>query len=240
MIKFIILDDEPKFREKMIAVVNKTMKQSSEEYSFIQFDCYNKEFETLIKEDSYPKIYLMDIELPGKKSGIDISRKIREYDWNSIIILVTSHTELGYEALKAQIMVLDFISKFNDCEINLAKTLKRAIPKLEQKKVITYISNGSTYRIFVDDILYITKDTVDRKCVIKTAYTEFVINKTIAEMCDEMDNRFYMSHRSCLVNVRKIRTINWRENSITFINGEKIYMLSRERKKGLKEYVSIS
>ena len=79
-------------------------------------------------------IYILDIEIPDSISGIDIARKIRKKDWNSIIIFVTSHVEMGYEALKAQIMLLDFICKQNDCSNSLIKTLKKAINKVNDKK----------------------------------------------------------------------------------------------------------
>ena len=42
------------------------------------------------------------------------------------------------EALKAQIMLLDFISKFNDCDKNLSNALKLAIKKVNDKKIIVY------------------------------------------------------------------------------------------------------
>ena len=38
----------------------------------------------------------MDIEIPGGMSGIDVARRIRTKDWNSIIILVTSHVDMGF------------------------------------------------------------------------------------------------------------------------------------------------
>ena len=69
----------------------------------------------------------MDIEIKDSISGIDIARKIRKDDWDSIIIFVTSHNELGYQALKAQIMLLDFISKYDDFENNFVLTIKKAI-----------------------------------------------------------------------------------------------------------------
>jgi len=171
-------------------------------------------------------------------SGIDIARKIRKSDWDSIIIFVTSHSELGYDALKANIMLLDFISKFDDCEENLEKVLLKAIQKINQKKVFSYDSAGISHRIYLDDILYVSRDSVDRKCVIKTTYNEVSVNKSLTEMIEELDDRFFCSHRSCLVNTEKIISVNWKDGIITFDTGESTYLLARDKKKGLKEYVS--
>lgn len=239
MINFIVCDDEKLFRDKIITAIREVKEKKPFECDIHEFSKYDTEFEKIITSDLTCKIYIMDIEIPNSISGIDISRKIRKSDWNSSIILVTSHAELSYEAIKAQIMILDFISKFNDCKRSLIKAILKAVSKANQKKVFTYQSGGISCRIFLDDILYVTKDSVDRKCIVKTTYNEVIINKTLSEMVEELDARFYSSHRSCLVNTEKIKEVDWSEGAITFDNGETIYLLARDKKKGLKEYVNM-
>ena len=240
MIHFILCDDEKVFRKNMMKAINKAKEKRVFECEIHEFEKYDSDFEKLIQSDLSSKIYIMDIEIPGSISGIDIARKIRKFDWNSSIILVTSHAELSYEAIKAQIMILDFISKFNNCEIELEKAILKAVRKVNQKKVFLYSSGGISCRLFLDDILYVMKDSVERKCVIKTTYGEVILNKTLSEMAEELDSRFYSSHRSCLVNTEKIAKVDWSESMITFDNGEIIYLLARDKKKGLKEYVGVA
>lgn len=239
MINFVVCDDEKEFREKTKVVINKLFMKNNVEYKTYEFSSYNKEFQNFINNTMSSKIYILDIEMKNSISGIDIARKIRKEDWNSIIIMVTSHTELGYEALKAQIMLLDFISKFDQCEKNLENVLKKAIAKVDSKKIIQFQNSGITHRLYLEDILYVTKDTVDRKCVIKTTYNEFAISKTMTEMIEELGAGFYLSHRSCLVNLEKIKKVNWKDNIIYFNNGESVDLLARDKKKGLKEYVNM-
>ena len=234
---FVVYEDEKEFRKQTVDVITKLMIKSDLDYSIKEFDKYNDKLNKII-ESGIPKIYILDIEIPNSKSGLDVARKIREKDWNSIIILVTSHVDMGYDALKAQIMVLDFISKFNNCEENLTQVLKIALSKIDNKKVLVFKSCGITSRVYTDDILYVLKDTVDRKCIIKTLYGEFSISLTMNEMIEKLDERFYLSHRSCLVNTEQIRVVNWRTGIITFKNGDSIDYISRDKKKGLKEYVS--
>lgn len=240
MIKFIVCDDMKEFRLKMKGLINDVLVGSKLEYDIVQFDKYDQEFANLIKDDSMSKIYILDIELKEGISGIDIARRIRKVDWNSIIIMVTSHNELGYEALKAQIMLLDFISKYDDCEKNVKKVLKKAVEQVDSKKVIAYEYLGVAYRVYLDDIIYVVKDTVDRKCIIKTAYNEVVANKNMNEIIKELDERFYLTHQSCLVNVKKISRIDFKNNTIYFQNGMSINLLSRDKKRGLKEYVGMA
>lgn len=240
MIKFIVCDDIKEFRLKIKDFINDVLVGSKLEYDVIQFEKYDKDFAKLIKDDGAAKIYILDIELKEGISGIDIARRIRKVDWNSIIIMVTSHNELGYDALKAQIMLLDFISKYDNCERNLKRVLKKAIKQIDSKKVIAYEYLGVAYRVYLDDIIYVVKDTVDRKCIIKTDYNEVIANKNMNEVIDELDERFYLTHQSCLVNTQKISRIDFKNNTIYFQNGMSINLLSRDKRKGLKKYVGIS
>ena len=239
MINFAVCDDEKEFRDKITLIIDKLFIKNNIEYKIHKFSGYNKELSNFINNDMSSKIYLLDIEMKNSVSGIDIARKIRKNDWDSIIIMITSHSDLGYEALKAQIMLLDFISKFDQCEKNVEKILKKAIAKVDSKKVIQFQNGRVSHRLYLEDILYVTKDTVDRKCIIKTTYNEFAVTKTMNEMIEELGPSFYLSHRSCLVNLEKIKMINWKDNIIYFNNGEHIDLLARDKKKGLKEYVNM-
>lgn len=235
--EFVICDDEKLFRSNVRKIIDKMLINSDDYYEVTEFSKFDQSFQKKIKK-SKPKIYILDIEIKDSISGIDIARQIRKNDWESIIIFVTSHNELGYQALKAQIMLLDFISKYDDFENNLEITLKKAISLVNNKKTIKFDMDGVSYIIHLNDILYIEKDTVDRKCIIKTTYTEISVNKTLNYMLQILDDRFYLSHRSCVVNTEKIRKVDWKNNTIYFENGNSTTLLSRDKKKGLKMYVN--
>lgn len=236
MVKFVIYDDEKSFRNNIKESITNVMSELDIEYKIEEFDKYNNKMMKTINDDS-SKIYIMDIEIPGGMSGIDVARRIRTKDWNSIIILVTSHVDMGYEALKAQIMLLDFISKFNDCKGSLEKTVKKAINKIDNKKVLIFENSEMTYKVYTDDIIYILKDSIDRKCIIKTDYNEITVNETITSLSNMLDSRFFLSHRSCIVNTEKITMIDWKNGIVYFQNGDTIDYLARNKKKELKEYV---
>ena len=109
------------------------------------------------------------------ESGINIARKIREKDIESIIIFLTSHYELGSVLLEDEIMFLTFISKFNNMEDRIVSALNKSLKLLGKKQAIRFEDHGVLYTIPIDDILYITHDSVSRKSIIKTDYTEFYI-----------------------------------------------------------------
>lgn len=234
--KFVVCDDEPIFRKNIINVINKKFMKGNEEYFICEFSKFDKNFSKCI-ENKVPKIYILDIEIKDSISGIDIARKIRKHDWDSVIILITSHTELGYQALKAQIMLLDFISKYDDCEKGLSESLEKAMELVKRKRVMRFDYNGVSYIVHYDDILYIERDTIDRKCIIQTVNNRIIINKSLNELFDDLNDDFYSCHRSCIVNTKNIEKVNWKDNVIYFKTNKSINLLSRDKKKGLKEYV---
>lgn len=237
MIEFVIYDDQAEYCSMVLEAVRQATGDLFEQCIVKTYQKYDSKFESTIKDDVSSKIYIMDIEVPCSLSGIDVARKIRKKDWDSIIILVTSHVELSYEALKAQIMLLDFICKQNNCLPNLVTTLKRALYKINDRKTLNFEINSMSYRIHTDDILYIQKDPIDRRCIIKTTYNDIPVTKNLNEIKDMLDDRFYQTHRSCIVNLEKIKDVDWKDNIICFTTGDKIDYLARDKRKGLKERV---
>ena len=236
MIKFVVYDDEKSFRNSIKESIKETVDKLEIEYCIEEFSKFDNKMLNTINDDS-SKIYIMDIEIPDGMSGIDVARRIRIKDWNSIIMLITSHVDMGYEALKAQIMLMDFISKFNDYKGSLERNIKKAVNKIGDKKILIFETSEMTYRVYIDDIVYILKDSIDRKCVIKTDYNEITVNETITSLLNLLDTRFFLSHRSCVVNVDKINMIDWKNGIIYFKNGDNIDYLARNKKKELREYV---
>lgn len=234
MINFIVCDDNDVIRKNMEEIINKVMMKNNFEYKVHIFSDYNKNFINVMEKQLLNKIYILDIETPSE-SGINIARRIREKDIESIIIFLTSHYELGSVLLEDEIMFLTFISKFNNMDERMTSAINKAIKMLGQKQAIRFEDHGVLYTIPIDDILYITHDSVIRKSVIKTDYTEFNISKTLMEMGNIIDHRFIKTHKSCLANRNRISVIDRKQNLIIFDNGMKINLLSSNYKGGIKE-----
>lgn len=238
MFEFIVCDDQVMFSKGIVKLIDSIFMKNSFDYTVKSFTDYNDNFEEIIKRKG-SKIYILDIELNNGISGIDIARKIREYDWSSTIIMLTSHSEMGYDVLKAQIMVLDFISKFEDYKLKLTELIEKIIEKENTKGVIHYTNKGDSYRIDISNILYIVKEPLGRKCRVVTINGEYDITCTLNEIMQKLDENFYLTHRSCIVNTAYIEHVDWSNGIIIFDKGQEINLLSRERKKGLKNYVNV-
>lgn len=230
MINVIICDDNEKDRIKVEKITKKFMQKNNKEYKIYSCNDYNKSFDSLVERKLPFKIYLLDIETPSR-SGIDVAREIRKKDIDSVIIFLTAHEELGHVILKNDLMFLSFINKFDDFENRLYNSLSKSLDLLNKKNRIRFNDRNILYTININDILYITKDSFERKTIIKTDYTEFKVNKTLLEIVDMLDDRFIQTHRACFINEDRKITIDRGNKVITFDNGETIDLLSDKYKK---------
>ena len=171
MINFIICDDNEKIALDIKEIIDKFMMKNKTEYKTHLFNDLDDNFMKIIKEPLSFKIYILDIETPSR-SGIDVARSIRKRDVDSVIIFITSHEELGLTLLKNEIMFLSFINKFDNYEERLITSIKKSLEVLKRKNIIRFEERGVLYTIAMNDILYITRDSVERKCIIKTDYAE--------------------------------------------------------------------
>lgn len=233
MLNVIICDDNEKDRNSAEKIVNNYMKKYKKDHKIYTFEDYNKKFYDVMNSKIPFKIYLLDIETPSK-SGIDVAREIRKKDIDSIIIFLTAHEELGNIVLKNDLLFLSFINKFDDFENRLNKTLEKALELLNQKNTIRFQDRNIMYTININDILYITKESFERKTIIKTDYAEYKVNNPMHEIISMLDDRFIQTHRACYVNATRVIKVDKSKKIITFENGEITDLLSDKYKKGVK------
>lgn len=238
MLSFIICEDNKEFLNRIGNVLTKVMMPYNFEYKINKFTQYNEKVEEFILKKDGTKIYILDIELPDV-SGLEIASKIRENDIESIIIFVTSHPEFKNDIFYSRLLAIDYISKVKFWEERLEKTVDYTIKALNKNNVLIFEYNYNSYRIPFDSILYIEKLSDNKKCLI---YTEdnncFEIISTISSLLKKLTPNFFRSHKSCVINLDKVKKINYIDNTITFTNDSCAYLLSNRNKKGLKDYVS--
>lgn len=227
MINFIVCDDNVSILNSVKEVISKMMMKNKQSYQIHSFVEYDAGFINKMNEKLTNKIYILDIETK-MASGIDVARKIRQKDINSIIIFLTSHDELGSVLIKEEIMFLTFINKFDNYKKRLESAIKKGIRIMGETNILHFEYHGSVFNIPEKDILYITRDNVERKVIIKTDSTEFRLSKSLAEMLELLSGCFIVTHRSCIVNSTRISVFDKRTKTITFDNGETLDMVSKK------------
>lgn len=235
MINFIIYEDEKKFRDLYISIILKLVGSMKVAYQIIEIPRYTQDTLDKIQSLIGKNIFIFDIEVPGK-TGLDLAREIRNNgDWKSPMIMITTHEQLKSTAFTSKILMLDFISKFYDCENSLKETLKLSLDIIRSHKSLNFQCNGELYQIPYEDILFIEKNLEDLYSTIVTRNEKIKIKQMIGTIEEALadDKRFFRTHRSCIINIDNLTSIELSACIMHFENIE-TPLLSRDKKRELK------
>lgn len=235
---FIIYEDDFIFTDMYKSIIFKLMCNSNIDYHIIEFNSYDKKMIDCINKLKGSKIFILDIEVKGK-SGFEVAKEIRDLkDYLSPIIIVTEHEEYCLVGYLRKILMLDFISKRKDLNTSLEESLQLALNIVDSRPSLKYSYRGESFRIYLEDILYIEKKLNDNNSIIVSKNGEFEIPRSISVLASELPkNMFYKSHRSCLVNISNILFVDY-DNSVISFGNIKTNLLSRSNRKGLKERIA--
>lgn len=197
--------------------------------------------------DKKPDIILMDIDIKGKLSGIDIADKIRHLKIPIIFITSFNNDEQYTKAssIENSTYIIKPVDQF---------TLKGAISLLmkyslgsfsSQKHEELHLKEGALYlkrkndfhRVEINDILYIESSRVYCKTITKKN-DEFLNRISLNEYSLLLNcPNFIKPHRSFLVNSNRITKVNLNENVI--IIDEHNVPISRSAKNELKDFFKL-
>ena len=230
MINIIICDDVKRDLDKVKNSVKKIMKSLKIKYNEILFSDYDNSFMDIIEKKIPFKIYILDIETPSR-SGIDIARIIRKRDFTNPIIFLTGNNDLEMEILIENLSFTSFINKFVNYEKRLKKSIINSLNMLHKRRILRVNDGNTLYTINLDDILYITKESVSRKTIIVTDYSEFQLSKSMQAIKELVDDSFIQTHRSCIINKNRVCRIDLKRKTILFDNNSQIDLLSNKYKR---------
>lgn len=239
MIDFIICEDEKELCSQYKIIIEKIMMNYDIDYNIICFDGYTKEWKRSTTRENY-KIYILDLKTK-EGSGLDAARYIREEqeDWQSMIIMVTAFAEYKYEALGKRLMLVDFVGKLDNMNARLIESIKIALKNYDTRpNSLRYTYKDVLYNIEFHKILYIEKEQDNKRCIIRLSdKKENYIPGNLSQIAKKLDKRFIKCNRSFIINIEQVGSYDIKDNIITFKNGEKLYAVSRNKKKEIINYV---
>ncbi len=234
MINFIIVEDNSIHRKNTEKIILKYMMQNKFEFEIFSFDKETPELLKLIKDNEDNNIYILDFELPNT-NAIELSREIRKNDWRSPIIILTAYGGLAFESFKQRLQILDFIPKQYKAEKSLIESFNICIKQLKISKSLKLNYNYTDYNIPYDKILYIYRDTVERKISIVTKNSEYKIRINMKDIKKLLPEYFKYSHKACIINTTQVEAYDWKNYEIYFSSAQKTNLLSRTHKKELMQ-----
>lgn len=155
-----------------------------------------------------PKVVFLDIDMP-KFSGLQIKEFITD---NVLIVYVTAHGQYAIEAIRLE--AFDYLLKPLDLD-NLKRCVARIeshINKLEEeakgpfllneRKLVVNTQQG-THFVEIEQISYI--EAASMYSVIHFRNEQLIVSKPLKEFMHLEKNGFFRTHRSFLVNSKKVK-----------------------------------
>lgn len=179
-------------------------------------------------------IYFLDVNLEANMNGIELAKNVRKYDPKGYIVFVTSHAELTLLTFQYKVQALDYILKsdINDMKNRIKDCLVEIYDNYEninanKSNKITISSGDNLIQVDLDDILFFETSEIDHKIRIHTIKEQIEFYGTLKDIEKRVSPDFYKSHRSYLVNTKKIKSIDKKRLIINMVDGEKCYISLR-------------
>lgn len=218
MINVIIYEDDEEMQILYQRVIHRFFSTRKRKIKFHIFPFYTRNLENKFHKITGKKIFILDIEVPGK-SGLDLARSIRyNGDWMSPLIVITNYEYLKITGFTSKILMLDFISKRENIEKRLKESLETSYDILQLKDCYTFQYSGELFHIPFVDILYFEKDLNDNYTFLYTEANSYKIKENITQIEKKLvhNPNFLKVHRSCIVNVQRISSFLPKEKRIYF------------------------
>lgn len=233
MIEFIIYDEKKEYRQLIEEEIDKEMMNYDIEYKKSYYDCFCKEMKLEIKNE-YFKIYILN-QTNISKSGLQVAKYIREEqnDWKSIIIFISATDEYKINLLTKRLYILDYLLHEN-IKSDLKQLIKIALKIYDTRpKELKFKYKSVNYNISYKDIIYIEKESDNKRCIIHTNKNTYYIQSTLSKLITKLDDRFLKCSRSYIINLEEVLKYNTKDNIITFKSKKQIFEISRDKRKEL-------
>lgn len=209
MLKFIICDDNLSIMEKLSAMLNSLfIKHNFNAQVVLQADNTKEVLDFLSTNEV--NVVILDINLKSEISGIELAQIIRKTNKNIYIIFTTGHLE--YAMLAYKVKTFDYLAKPITLE-RLEDTILRLFDDMFSPPR-KYLKLNSQTLITLDDILFIKKDSM--KLIFFTSNSTYTTYNSFSKIESSLSNNFVRCHKSYIVNVCNILSINL--NTIYFKN----------------------
>lgn len=243
MIPVYICDDEQPVRQKLEQLISRQIFILDVDMGPVRTTEDPEVLLRLQREQTVPAIYFLDIDFPGKMSGLKLAQRLREYDPRGFIVFITAHGDFAFETFRLRLEALDYIVK-GDTN-SMAVRVQNCLESIQQRMKSLRPGQGSycTIRILdtvrhipLEDILYFEAVGARHMLRLHLIHELLEFNSSLEYFEKELGQRFWRCHRGYLVNRDHIKAVLLKEQSVELDNGESC-LLSRKAK---REYLSNS
>jgi len=242
MLHVFICEDQPKHLAHLIEVVTEYILTAGRDIQLtLSTDNPTEILDYLSSNPDTTGLYILDVNLRHEMSGIDLASKIKGKNLNSMIVFVTTHSELAYLTFSQKVDAIDYIIKDAPKLVKerviecLGKAYEQYIHnKTSNRKYYTVKSGGEFWSIPLDEILYFeTHLSVRHRVILHTRNGQIEYRSLISEIAGK-EPEFIRCNKSYVVNTMNVSCVDRANMVIVMTNGAKV-PLTASRMKNLIE-----
>ncbi|NLL76847.1 MAG: response regulator transcription factor [Clostridiales bacterium] len=172
-------------------------------------------------------VYFLDIDLKSRVNGIQLAVEIRKYDPRAFIIFVTTHEEMALHTFQYKVEPLgyiikeapDFKDQIRDCLQNVYE--KYQVPNNPVTDVLAVRMEYKLLIIPYDEIYYIEPSSQSHRIRLHKDHEILEFSSSLTDIKSKLDKRFFMCHKSYIVNCNHISRVDKKTYTVHFKNGHK-------------------
>lgn len=195
-----ICDDSEADRKYLGQLAGQWAQSRGQELEIVEFSSAEK-FLFHYGTDKDFDLLLLDIEMDGM-DGVTMARRIRRIDGQVPLIFVTGYSD--YIADGYEVAALQYLLKPVSRE-KLFLALDRAAEKRRQnERCLNLEMSGEMVRLPLSQIRYL--DVLQNYTTVH-AEEDYTVKRTLGDLEQQLDERFFRVGRSLVVNLRQIRRV---------------------------------
>lgn len=196
---------------------------------------FSDDLKTEILCNDCKKIYIINANL----IKYSLAKFIRENDWHSEIILLKGENALlekEWQNIHNIFSIIDEKDLYNSV---LKDNLNLIFKHCCQPNSFRFKNRDINLSIYFENILYIYRDTGERKVVIVTDNNIYTLNMGLKDTIFRLDKRFKQVHRACVVNTMRAEKFDWSKNSFILDTGDEVNLLSKNYRENISDTIDI-
>lgn len=230
MLNLAFCDDDKDFLAQIAPEVEKIFRRLKVETRSFSFKKGDDLIAAFSKYQPYYDVIFLDIDMP-RKDGKEVAKELRLLDKKFKLIFITAYPQ---EALNTfQYDVIGFLPKsliherLTDVITQVIDRINEDNPKTQIFKVVKCPNGSMDIKVPLDDIIYF--ECINRKVFLYTKRETFILhNCQFSEIVQKyLPLEFVDIHRSCIVNIKYIFSID--ETEISLDNGIRLPLSRRKR-----------
>ncbi len=212
MLHFVICDDNLNLLQKLSSTLENIFTKYNYDAS-VSFQTDNVDSLLQYVDTNKIDVLFLDINLKSNKTGLEVAEMIRKKNKDIYLIFTTGHLE--YAMLAYKFKTFDYIAKPFTTE-RLEDTVVRLFEDIHGLPTkYLKIDNKNTI-IDENEIEYIKRDGM--KVVFHTSFNDYDTYSSFNKLQNSLPNNFIRCHKSFVVNINKIKNVDFVENRVYFEN----------------------